>query len=137
MAEPLPGVQVIQFFQKASVFDIFQRGGVIVQIVADCVLGNFHKKTGEVVGSIYFTKAVAECLLNIGKVSLLHLPDLNFPSRPAVGIGKVKHIAKFVWNIPVYQQGNASGSLVDPPAKFIPGVDLGAGSCIRPLCVDQ
>lgn len=77
----MPGVQVIQFFQKASTLDIFQRDDIIVQIVTDCVLGNFHKKTGEVAGSIYFTKAVAECLLNIGKVSLLHLPDPNFPSR--------------------------------------------------------
>ena len=84
-----------------------------------------------------FTKAVFQCFLYSRFVSFLHLPQADFTPDAAVGIGDIKDMAKSVWDIPVYQKGDALGAFVDPSAELIPHLDFSTSCCIRLLCVDQ
>ena len=127
----------VQLIQKTSCFDPFQGGNIVLQIIRDGVIRDLHQEPGEVKLLRHFAKAVFQSFPNCLLVLVRHLPEVDLPTLPAVGIGHIENIAQLVGNIPVNQQGDALGAFVDPSSKFIPHLDLRTGSGIGFLGMDQ
>ena len=127
----------VQLVEKASCFDPFQGGNIVLQIICDGVICDLHQEPGEVKLLRHFAKAVFQSFPNCFLVLVRHLPEIDLPTLPAVGIGNIENIAQLVGNIPVNQQGDALCAFVDPSSKLIPHLDLRTGSSIGFLSVDQ
>ena len=135
--QPHLGIEVIQLFQKAVLLHPTQ----VCQIVGQIIVHHGFRKPCEKVGkglvAVDGSEAVFQSLGYFRFIPFLQLPKGDITTGTAVGIGDVKHIAKSVRPIRVYQKGDALCASVDPSAQTVPGVDVRTGGGVGLLGMDE
>ena len=135
--QPYLGVEIVQLFQQAPIFDITQN----IRVICKVILYNGVDDADNIIGKACVLVQSAETVFQRHHDPILKtrlkLPEVDRESLAAVGIGDVKHIADLVAVLAVHQEGDSVRSLVYPSTELVPGADFGAGRGFRFLIVDQ
>ena len=134
--EPLPQAVLIQLLQQAACGLLLEQFKVIGQIVLHHTLCHGHCRIGEEAAGIQFAIGIFQRFHDGSFMPGHQFPQVHFSSATGVGIGNIEHIPQTDRWI-IHQQGDALGAFVDPAAQPVPCFNIGAGSGIGLLCVNQ
>lgn len=134
--EPLPQAVLIQFLQQAARCLLLEQFKVIGQIVLHHTLCNSHCRIGEEAADIQFAIGIFQRFHDGSLMPGHQFPQVHFSSGTGVGVGNIEHIPQTDRWI-IHQQGDALCTLIDPSPQLVPSFNVGAGSGIRLLCVNQ
>ncbi len=135
--EPHFCIQVVQFFQQASVLRLFKLNKIIGVVVLDNLFRNFLQEIRKVEVAFHCAKAVLKTFGQRTLMLPLHLPQCHILTGIAVGVGQVEDMAQLIDRADRCQERDTFRAAIHPAPQSVPGLYISAGGCIRFLCEDE